>query len=161
MALQPVTAIRNGRTYPRSTSERIARNDPRSQSRRHYFTYGVAALLGAAALASCGSSASANGAKACVLVNKSLAIIAKSDTSTSNSHALNLLRIALPYAAVAAGSNGAWQPLEATLSETNRVGIGGLKSALAAECSPGNAGNVNGGGTFTQASIPSPAKAAP
>lgn len=102
----------------------------------------------------CGASATANGTKACELVRQSLAISAGSPTPSTQQRALELLRRALPLAAIAAGSNGNWQPLEATLSESNRVPIDHLRSALTAECAPGNEGNVFGGGSFTQASIP-------
>ena len=110
-------------------------------------------------LASCGSSASANGEKACVLVNRSLAILAQSHTPSATDapvqqRALGLLRQALPYAAIAAGSNGNFQPLEATLSESNRVDIQDLKTALTAECASANVGNANAPGVFEQASIP-------
>ena len=121
----------------------------------------LGAVVLAATLASCGTSASSNGTKACAYVNRSLAIISKSHSSEAESRALELLRLALPYAAVAAGSNGQWQPLEATLSETNRVKVTTLEPALSAECAAGNQGNVYGGGTFTQASIPPPTTSGP
>lgn len=108
----------------------------------------------AVATSACGASATANGTKACELVRQSLAISAGDPSPSTQQRALELLRRALPLAAIAAGSNGNWQPLEATLSESNRVPIDHLRSALAAECAPGNEGNVFGGGSFTQASIP-------
>ena len=110
-------------------------------------------------LVSCGSSASANGEKACVLVNKSLAILAQLKAQSSSNapgqqRALGLLRQALPYAAIAAGSDGNFQPLEATLSESNRVNIQDLRTALTSECASANIGNANAPGVFEQASIP-------
>ncbi len=102
----------------------------------------------------CGASATANGTQACKLVRRSLAISAGHPSPSAQQRALELLRQALPLAAIAAGSNGNWQPLEATLSESNRVPLNHLRSALTAECAPGNEGNVYGGGNFTQASIP-------
>ena len=116
------------------------------------------ALLSLAGLAlgasACGASATANGTQACKLVRESLSISAKGSSAAAQQRALELLRQALPLAAIAAGANGNWQPLEATLSESNRVPITRLRSALSAECAPGNEGNVYGGGNFTQASIP-------
>jgi hypothetical protein len=50
------------------------------------------------------------------------------------SAALTQLRMALPLAARAANSDGTWQPLMATLSESNRVPEAYLVQALAAQC---------------------------
>ena len=108
----------------------------------------------ACVLAACGRPASANGAAACQLVHRALSTFNTTPTPQGQGRALALLRQALPLAAVAAGSNGNWQPLEATLSETNRVAIATLRPALTIECQAGNAGNVYGTGVFTQASIP-------
>ena len=113
------------------------------------------ALVGLAlATSACGASATANGTQACKLVRQSLAISAGNPSPSAQQRALELLRQALPLAAIAAGTNGSWQPLEATLSESNRVPLDHLRPALTAECAPGNEGNVYGGGSFTQASIP-------
>ncbi len=121
-------------------------------------TRAVLAALSIAGLAlatsACGASATANGTQACKLVRESLSISAGNPSPAARQRALELLRQALPLAAIAAGTNGNWQPLEATLSESNRVPINHLRSALTAECAPGNEGNVYGGGNFTQASIP-------
>jgi hypothetical protein len=48
--------------------------------------------------------------------------------------ALDQVRAALPYAAQAAGDDTTWQPLDATLSESNRVPVHFLLPALAAQC---------------------------
>ncbi|MDA8276862.1 MAG: hypothetical protein M0Z45_01495 [Actinomycetota bacterium] len=114
--------------------------------------YTIAVLVVAVTASSCGASASSNGAKACGLVNKGLSIYAKNHSNSQQ--ALNLIREALPFAAIAAGTDGSWQPLEATLSETNRVPLSNLVSALSQECQ-GGGGNPNGGGVFVQATIPS------
>ncbi|KJF18189.1 MULTISPECIES: hypothetical protein [Acidithrix] len=120
----------------------------------HIFLPALVSFACAPLLSSCGSSAGTNGTKACQLVNQALLELKAPITPQKNQNALGLLRRALPYAAIAAGSNGDWQPLEATLSETNRVKITNLQSALTAECANGNAGNINGSGVFEQASIP-------
>ena len=123
--------------------------------RRRRLALASFALAGlAVATSACGASATANGTKACELVRQSLVISAGNPSPSDQQKALELLRRALPLAAIAAGANGNWQPLEATLSESNRVPIDHLRSALTAECAPGNEGNVFGGGSFTQASIP-------
>ena len=50
------------------------------------------------------------------------------------SEALDQVRAALPLAAEAAGVDTTWQPLDATLSESNRVPLRFLLPALAAQC---------------------------
>ncbi len=50
------------------------------------------------------------------------------------SDALDQVRAALPLAAEAAGEDTTWQPLVATLSESNRVPLRFLLPALAAQC---------------------------
>ena len=114
--------------------------------------YVVAALVIAATASSCGASAASNGTMACSYVNKGLSIYSKNHANTQQ--ALNVIREALPFAAIAAGTDGSWQPLEATLSETNRVPLSDLISALSQECQ-GGGGNPNNGGVFEQATIPS------
>ena len=113
--------------------------------------YAIVALLIAVTATSCGASAASNGTKACNFVNQGLAIYAKNHANTQQ--ALDEIRQALPFAAIAAGTDGSWQPLEATLSETNRVPLNDLVSALSQECQ-GGGGNPNNGGVFEQATIP-------
>ncbi|MDA8197269.1 MAG: hypothetical protein M0019_08720 [Actinomycetota bacterium] len=113
--------------------------------------FAITALAIAFTASSCGASAASNGTKACGYVNRGLSIYAKNHANASQ--ALNEIRQALPYAAIAAGTDGSWQPLEATLSETNRVPLSDLTSALSQECQ-GGGGNPNNGGVFEQATIP-------
>ncbi|HVC24287.1 MAG TPA: hypothetical protein VND23_00890 [Acidimicrobiales bacterium] len=54
--------------------------------------------------------------------------------SALRASALTALRRALPLAALAASSDGQWQALEATLSESSRVPESELVSALVAQC---------------------------
>jgi hypothetical protein len=106
---------------------------------------GVLALtlgIGIAA-AACGSSG-ADGSEACQHVEASLHLYSAAATATGAGHsalaasdrqkALTELRLALPLASQAADDNGTWQPLEATLSESNRVDEGHLVGALTAQC---------------------------
>lgn len=101
----------------------------------------VSLICGGLLLAACGSSAGANAKKSCEIVDSALASYnsAKAASHSKLSTAqkvkeLNLLRTALPYAAIAAGSNLEYQALQATLSETNRVPERLLVSALNREC---------------------------
>ncbi|MHB8191479.1 MAG: hypothetical protein ACYDHP_13905 [Ferrimicrobium sp.] len=98
-------------------------------------------LLGSSLLLSgCGQGSSTNASNACRLVTRSITIFmaaehgASTTRKSADSRALMLLREALPLANVAAGSNSAFQPLAATLSETNRVGEQHLLAALQAQC---------------------------
>lgn len=54
--------------------------------------------------------------------------------SADRSQALLELRLALPYASIAAGNDGLWQPLQATLGESNRVPESDLVTALQQQC---------------------------
>ncbi len=104
---------------------------------------GAAAIACAGAVAAgCGSSASALGHRACLEVSASLhryTSVGPAATgglaSERRAAALTPLRAALPLAALAASSDGQWQALEATLSESSRVPESDLVSALEAECS--------------------------
>lgn len=98
-------------------------------------------LLGSVALASCGASSGATATKACKTVEASIALykssLSKPSTSTAKAEqtkSLLMLRNALPEAAIAAGSNGEYQALQATLSETNRVPERLLIPALSRQC---------------------------
>jgi hypothetical protein len=93
---------------------------------------------------SCSSNAAAQGDEACRYVHSSLRLFSASlhDAKDRNhraanqesSQALTDLRLALPLAAQAAGSDGNWQPLMATLSESNRVPEVNLVDALSQQC---------------------------
>lgn len=108
---------------------------------RHGFEAIVLVVSTALLLAACGSSAGANAKNACNDVESAISLY-KSSLSQSNSitasseliKSLNLLRSALPKAAIAAGSNGVYQALQATLSETNRVPEKLLVTALSRQC---------------------------
>lgn len=94
--------------------------------------------------AACGSSASSQAAQACRYVHSSLTLYDESvkaakagDSRTArndSAQALADLRLALPLAAQAAGSDGDWQPLMANLSESNRVPEKNLVHALTQQC---------------------------
>lgn len=90
----------------------------------------------------CGTSAPSNALQACKFVQSGVSLYgaATNETDPVKSHremeaSLKQLRAALPDAAIAAGSNGGYQALEATLSETNRVPEKLLISALVRQCS--------------------------
>jgi hypothetical protein len=78
--------------------------------------------------------------KACVHVERALAAEHKMASASPAqaarlaSDALDQVRAALPLAAEAAGEDTTWQPLVATLSESNRVPLHFLLPALAAQC---------------------------
>jgi hypothetical protein len=106
------------------------------------------AALGGLVLSACGSDeTSSQGKQACADVTKSISLYNKSlhasnPTSAKNlaEQATNELRLALPLAAAADANDGTWQPLEATLSESNRFGSGpslnegALTATLSAQC---------------------------
>jgi hypothetical protein len=104
---------------------------------------GAAAVVttGATLTSGCGASASALGHEACVDVGKSIAVYSRSTHTADASlaeddraRALSLLRKALQPAAIAGSSDGDWQALMTTLSESNRVPEGKLVPALSAQC---------------------------
>ncbi len=97
----------------------------------------------AALLSACAPSATQNAKTACGYVKAS---IAEYEASISNgggpikplqASALEKLREALPYAAIAAGSDGNYQALQITLSESSRVPEARLIPALKSQCSSG------------------------
>ncbi len=92
-------------------------------------------------LSACGASASANAKQACGYVDQSISQFRLSTTQTNpalaasyQKKALTQLGSALPLAAIAAGSNGVYQALMATLSESSRVPEKLLVNALTREC---------------------------
>ncbi len=103
----------------------------------------LAVPLSGLLLTSCGASAGKNAASACALVNKSIHLYESSVQATGTTgtrlqgQALELLRQALPFAAIAAGANGQYQALQITLSESSRVPERLLLVALKAQCAPG------------------------
>lgn len=107
------------------------------------------ALAGAGSLllAGCGQSAGANATAACRLVQRSVALWARASAlpapqrTTLDDRAEDLLTRAAPLANIAAGTNGGYQPLAATLGEVGRVPESRLVPALRAECANPNAAN--------------------
>jgi hypothetical protein len=103
----------------------------------------VALALGAGFLAGgcTGRTAGAYGRLACAHVSRSLALFAQAQTAPTpaerqrlSTAALAQLRKALPLAALANSTNGEWQPLMATLSESATVPEANLVHALRAQC---------------------------
>ncbi|MGO9334640.1 MAG: hypothetical protein ACLQCU_11455 [Acidimicrobiales bacterium] len=108
----------------------------------------VLALSFGSILAGCaGQHAQATARQACAHVERGLAAEHKAATvgpaqaARLETEALDQMRAALPLAAVAANADTTWQPLEATLSESNRVPLRYLLPALADQC----AGSGNNG----------------
>jgi hypothetical protein len=109
-------------------------------------TVAIVAALSAFGLvvAGCGSGAAAQGDEACQYVHSSISEYSASVQAGRSgdgakarkdaSSALTDLRLALPLAAQAAGSDGDWQPLMADLSESNRVPERNLIPGLTAQC---------------------------
>lgn len=92
-------------------------------------------------LTACGPSSSSYATQACHDVVSGLRALHEyqSASTPTAAHAalarsIHDLRNALPLAALAAGSNGEYQALQATLSESNRVPLSHLQSALDAQC---------------------------
>lgn len=95
-------------------------------------------------LTACGGGAAAEGQQACAHVETSLHLYADATAdlragrttraTQEQAEALSQLRLALPLAARASNADGQWQPLEATLSESNRVPEANLVMALNAQC---------------------------
>jgi hypothetical protein len=118
---------------------------------------GILATLGVGVvLAACGTSGTALAQQACSHVNKSITLLERSEhqsdpgqASATAQQAYVQLRDALPIAAEAAYSDGQWQSLMTTLSESNRVPEKTLISALTAQCQSADAS------VFGQAPAPS------
>jgi uncharacterized protein YwlG (UPF0340 family) len=107
----------------------------------------VAALSCGTLLTGCSNQATSLASQACAHVERGLTAERKAASASRaqavrlKEEALDQIRAALPLAAVAAGQDTAWQALEATLSESNRVPLKNLVIALAAQCaSPGGDG---------------------
>ncbi len=115
-------------------------------------------------LAACGQSGGTTQAKqACKHVGASLSLLQKAsqaDGQTAGAlrqQAYLQLREALPLAAEAADTNGQWQALMTTISESNRVPEHYLVTALRAQCAVADASV--GGEPPPPSSIPPPAPA--
>lgn len=125
----------------------MTRTRPRRPACRRTGLVAATALL-AALLASCGGTSSgALGHEACLEVSTSLRYYAAAQRATSagfaatdRARAVNALHHALQPAALAASSDGQWQALEATLSESSRVPESELVTALSAQCAQTLAG---------------------
>jgi len=91
-------------------------------------------------LSACSSSGVTLARDACNHVNRSITLYTRSlhdspkEAGALQEQAYLQLRFALPIAAQAATSNGQWQALMTTLSETNRVSEHYLLQALRAQC---------------------------
>jgi hypothetical protein len=102
----------------------------------------LSALLAGATLSGCGSpSAGTLATQACTKVERSIGLFnhaayarTPARAAADRRAALIELRAALPLAAIAAGDDGTFQGLEATLSESNRVPEFRLIHALSAQC---------------------------
>lgn len=112
---------------------------PRRLRRRPYSAIFIS--ICALALSACGRSSGQYASQACGLVNRSISIYDQAakdpggkGSAAKEDEALTLLRKALPLAALAAGTNGVWQALQATLSESNRVPESRLIGALSQQC---------------------------
>jgi hypothetical protein len=105
--------------------------------------------LSALVLTGCGSSSDALGNQACVHVERFLTLFRESTDATGPTAAsldtdANIqLRDALQPASIAAGADGNWQALAATLSESSRVKDANLVNALSDECAASPAGPRN------------------
>jgi hypothetical protein len=108
----------------------------------------LAAIAGALLSACGGGQDSSQGRQACADVTKSISLYDQSLRAATSARSKALvaeataeLRLALPLAASADTNDGTWQPLEATLSESNRFGSGPhdlnegqLTTALSSQC---------------------------
>jgi hypothetical protein len=108
----------------------------------------LAAMAGALLSACGGGQDSSQGRQACADVAKSISLYDESLKAATPARSNELvaeataeLRLALPLAASADSNDGTWQPLEATLSESNRFGSGPhalnegqLTTALSSQC---------------------------
>jgi hypothetical protein len=108
----------------------------------------LAAITGALLSACGGGQNSSEGRQACADVTKSISLYDQSLSAATPARSKTLvaaataeLRLALPLAASADTNDGTWQPLEATLSESNRFGSGPhalnegqLTTALSSQC---------------------------
>jgi hypothetical protein len=124
----------------------------------------ITALGLGTALSACGNNGTALAKQACTHVNRSIALLKQSEqqrdvteSARFKQQAYIQLRDALPIAAQAAYSDGQWQSLMTTVSESNRVPETTLTTALTAQC------KLADSSTFNQApppsSIPPPAPA--
>ena len=115
-----------------------------------------------ATLSACGNSGTSLAQQACGHVDRSLTLLAESARQTDAGTATQLrqqayrqLRQALPITAEAAYSDGQWQALMTTVSESNRVPESTLVDALRVQCQQADSS------TFGQppppSSIPPPA----
>ena len=121
---------------------------------------GTLLLIGGVVAAACGGGGASSATAACRHVNHSLALFRQSQQTTDQARSATLanqayveLRVALPLAADAAASDGRWQALMTTLSETSSVPEKELVPALTAQCS---AANLAGPGGSPPTTIPPP-----
>jgi hypothetical protein len=109
-------------------------------TRRH--TAAAALVVGIGlSLSACGNSGTTLAQQACAHINRSIALLKKSEHHSNPSEAAKLqleaynqLRDALPITAEAAYDDGQWQALMTTVSESNRVPETLLVGALQQQC---------------------------
>lgn len=124
------------------TSAAVGRRASRSAGRRHRWTLSLILIVAlGVGLAACSNGGADLARQACGHVDKSLALFKQAEEAPTQAEANSLgerayveLRNALPLAAKAAASDGQFQALMTTLSETNRVGEQYLVVSLRDQC---------------------------
>jgi hypothetical protein len=120
----------------------VGRRVPRSAGRRHRWALAVIVIAALSmGLAACSSGGTDLARQACSHVSKSIALFKRAEQAPTKAQGNTLaeqayvqLRDALPLAAHAATSDGQWQSLMTTLSESNRVGEQYLITSLQDQC---------------------------
>jgi hypothetical protein len=131
---------------------------------------GIVVLVAATSglLAACGDSALSQAREACVHVDRSISIFKDAEHANTTrqgdalvQRAYAELRDALPFAAMATSSNGQWNALMTTISESARVGEVHLLHALELQCSVANSNQPALPPTPTAPSQPTPSQPSP
>jgi hypothetical protein len=152
------------------TSPAVGRRVHHSVGRRHRWALAVIIVAGlSVGLAACSSGGVDLARQACGHVDKSLALYKQAEEAPTQTEANTLaerayvqLRTALPLAAMAAASNGQWQALMTTLSESNRVGEQHLITSLQDQCAVAQQSNpLQPGPAGPAHTIPPPATSIP
>ena len=127
----------------------VGRRAPRSGGRQQRWALAIIVVAGlSVGLAACSSGGVDLARQACGHVDKSLALFKRAEQAPTQAEANTLgerayveLRYALPLAAKAAASDGQFQALMTTLSETNRVGEQHLITSLRDQCAAAQESN--------------------